>query len=48
MAGYSFGNGVILRRPGLQRMPRAFAFISPSLQDSCIKEAIRPRFLITG
>ena len=32
LAGYSFGNGVILKSPDLQRLPRVFAFISPSLQ----------------
>ena len=51
LAGYSFGNGVILRSPDLQQLPQVFAFISPSLQalqGSCLKEDARPKFLITG
>ena len=51
LAGYSFGNGVILGSADLQKEPCVFAFISPSLQalqGSCMKEDARPKFLITG
>ena len=51
LAGYSFGNGVILGNADLQRQPRAFAFVSPSLQvlqGTCLKSDARPKFIITG
>ncbi len=51
LVGYSFGNGVILGSAELQQEPRAFAFVSPSLQalqGSCLKGDARPKFLITG
>ena len=51
LAGYSFGNGVILGNAELQKLPRVFAFISPSLhvlKNTCLKDDDRPKFIITG
>ena len=51
LAGYSFGNGVILGNAELQKQSRAFALISPSpqaLQNTCLKSDPRPKFIITG
>ncbi len=51
LAGYSFGNGVILGNAELQKQPRVFAFISPSLhslKNTCLKADERPKFIITG
>lgn len=51
LAGYSFGNGVILGNAALQREPKVFALISPSLrvlENSPLLEDQRPKFLITG
>jgi alpha/beta superfamily hydrolase len=51
LAGYSFGNGVILGSPSLQARAKVFAFVSPSLQalqNTCLKDDPRPKFIITG
>ena len=51
IVGYSFGTRVILRHPQLQKSPRAFAFISPSieaLEESTLKNDKRPKFVISG
>ena len=51
IVGYSFGTRVILRHPQLQKSPRAFAFISPSieaLEESTLKNDKRPKFVIAG
>ena len=51
LAGYSFGNGVILGNAELQKLPRVFAFISPSLhvlKNTCLKDDDRPKFIITA
>ena len=51
LAGYSFGNGVILGNAELQKQPRVFAFISPTLnvlKNTCLKDDERPKFIITG
>ena len=51
IVGYSFGTRVILRHPELQEFPRAFAFISPSieaLEESTLKNDNRPKFVISG
>ena len=51
LAGYSFGNEVILENAELQKQPRVFAFISPSLhslKNTCLKADERPKFIITG
>ena len=51
LAGYSFGNGVILGNAELQKQSQVFAFISPSLRvlkSTCLKDDDRPKFIITG
>ena len=51
LAGYSFGNGVILGNAALQLEPKVFAFISPSLgalENTPLLTDQRPKFLITG
>ena len=51
IVGYSFGTRVILRHPELHEFPRAFAFISPSieaLEESTLKNDNRPKFVISG
>lgn len=51
LAGYSFGNRVILGSAELQKEPKVFALISPSLEaleGACLKSDERPKFLITG
>ncbi len=51
LAGYSFGTGVILRRADLQKEPKVFGFVAPSLQslqDTPLKSDHRPKFIITG
>ena len=49
--GYSFGTGVILGSPSLQKRPKAFAFVSPSierLKSTSLQKDKRPKFIITG
>lgn len=51
LAGYSFGNGVVLGSPSLQKRTKVFAFVSPSLnalQGATLKDDPRPKFIITG
>ncbi len=51
LAGYSFGNGVILGNADLQKEAQVFAFVSPSLrvlQGTALKLDARPKFIITG
>ena len=51
LAGYSFGNGVILGSAELQKQARVFVFVSPSLrvlENTCLKSDQRPKFIITG
>ena len=51
ICGYSFGTRVILASPELQKLPKVFAFVSPSLEalkDSTLKKDKRPKFVITG
>jgi alpha/beta superfamily hydrolase len=51
LAGYSFGNSVILGSASLQLEPKAFCFISPSLralENTPLLADQRPKFLITG
>ena len=49
--GYSFGTGVILGSPALQKRPKVFAFVSPSLErlkSTPLLKDKRPKFIITG
>ena len=49
--GYSFGTGVILGSPSLQKRPKVFAFVSPSierLKSTSLQKDKRPKFIITG
>ena len=49
--GYSFGTGVILGSPALQKRPKVFAFVSPSierLKSTSLQKDKRPKFIITG
>ena len=49
--GYSFGTGVILGSPSLQKRPKVFAFVSPSLErlkSTPLLKDKRPKFIITG
>ena len=49
--GYSFGTGVILGSPTLQKQPKVFAFVSPSLErlkSTPLQNDKRPKFIITG
>ena len=49
--GYSFGTGVILGSAALQKRPKVFAFISPSierLRSSPLQKDKRPKLIITG
>ena len=49
--GYSFGTGVILGSPALQKRPRVFAFVSPSierLKSTPLQKDKRPKLIITG
>ncbi len=51
LAGYSFGNGVILGNAALQVEPKVFAFISPALrvlENTPLLADPRPKFIITG
>ena len=49
--GYSFGTGVILGSTALQKRPKVFAFVSPSierLKSTSLQKDKRPKFIITG
>ena len=49
--GYSFGTGVILGSPALQKRPKVFGFVSPSidrLKSTSLQKDKRPKFIITG
>ena len=49
--GYSFGTGVILGSSSLQKRPKVFAFVSPSierLKSTPLQKDKRPKFIITG
>ncbi len=49
--GYSFGTGVILGSASLQKRPKVFAFVSPSierLKSTPLQKDKRPKFIITG
>ncbi len=49
--GYSFGTGVILGSPALQKRPKVFAFVPPSierLKSTSLQKDKRPKFIITG
>ena len=51
LAGYSFGTRVILIHPEVQKKPRVFAFISPSmeaLETATLKKDKRPKLIISG
>jgi alpha/beta superfamily hydrolase len=51
LAGYSFGTRVILAHPEVQKKPRVFAFISPSLEaleTATLKKDKRPKLIISG
>ena len=51
LAAYSFGTRVILCHPEVQKSPKAFAFISPSieaLESATLKKDKRPKFVISG
>jgi uncharacterized protein len=51
LAGYSFGTRVILGHPEVQKRPRAFAFISPSLEaleGATLKKDQRPMLIVSG
>jgi len=51
LAGYSFGTRVISCHKEVQKTPKAFALISPSIEalDLCtIKKDSRPKFVISG
>ena len=51
LAGYSFGTRVILSHPEVQKKPRVFALLSPSLEaleSATLKKDKRPKFIISG
>jgi alpha/beta superfamily hydrolase len=51
LAGYSFGTRVILGHPEVQKRPKVFAFISPSLEAlelATLKKDQRPKLIISG
>lgn len=51
LAGYSFGTRVILGHPQVQKRPKVFAFISPSLEaleSATLKKDRRPKLIISG
>ena len=51
LAGYSFGTRVILSHPEVQKRPKVFAFISPSLEaleSATLKKDKRPKLIISG
>ena len=51
IVGYSFGTRVILGSPALQKQPKVFAFVSPSIEaltSTALQKNKRPKFIITG
>lgn len=51
LAGYSFGTGIILGNPGLQKLAKAYALVSPSiarLEESSLRSNQQPKMVISG